>query len=727
VEPNVVTGGSRATFTLVATNEGNVAAEVAPTVVDPEDQSRVVLEPHEPLSLPPGRRAVVEVQVRSTRHWLGPPKPKLLTFDAPGATAPLVATFVQKPRISRLLLSLLGLLLAALVFGAVIRTVINTVSEENAVPPALLDEALRSGNAPGERASQQQLVITGVLVASTGEEALVGVEAELFRADNPTVAVRTAATAADGRYAFSGLDATDYYLRFSGAGYPTLWYPGVESLTEALTLTPTPAADTASTGPPAPANPGGAVAAQGPSSAPPALSFPAEPGTISGTVTADSPTGTRVTVVLASAPSGSPPVVAEAPVSLDGSYTVSGIPTPGRYRVLIQKAGAAVEQREVRLAPGGDATVDVTLRDADGSIAGQVTSRGSALGGVTISATDGLAVLRTVSLTENPIGSFELRGLSVPATYTVTASREGYASQTRAVSLGDEQPVSLSFDLLPAIGAISGQVSVAGFGPTGGVLVTVTGGEVEVTTSTLSQGAVGSFRVEDLPAPGTYTVTFTRADLETQSIQVALDPARGDVDPVLGVVEARGVSVALTSASASVQGVVLDVGGAAVPGATIELTDGKDPRTLVSADEPRGAFGFTNLRPGAYVLRAALPGATPTVQLVNLRPGDLARLEVRLERQAALSGVVLDALGQPLDKATVRLYAADAFPAPASAALQTFTTGPDGRYSFVNVDAPAAFVVAAFRASTEDVPFAIQVVTSQQSTDVPVPPLVVPA
>jgi hypothetical protein len=324
-----------------------------------------------------------------------------------------------------------------------------------------------------------------------------------------------------------------------------------------------------------------------------------------------------------------------------------------------------------------------------------------------------------VSLTEAPAGSFELRGLSIPGTYTVTASRPGFTSETRAVTVGNESAVPLSFDLLPAIGSISGQAGVAGFGPTGGVTVTVTAGDLEVVTTTLSQGAVGTFRVEGLPAPGTYTVTFTRPDLETQTVQVVLDPARG-------VVDAANVAVALTPATAGVQGVILNADGAPVAGAAIELTSGKDPRTTFSANEPPGGFGFSNLPPGAYVLSASLPGSATAVQLVNVRPGDVARVEVRLERQAALVGIALNADGTPLGSATIRLYPADAFPGPASAAVATVTTGADGRFRFVNIEAPAAFVVAGFQAATEDVPFAIQVATSQQSTEVPVPPLVVP-
>ena len=79
----------------------------------------------------------------------------------------------------------------------------------------------------------------------------------------------------------------------------------------------------------------------------------------------------------------------------------------------------------------------------------------------------------------------------------------------------DFAPVALTSDvafaLARATGTIRGTVSLAGVGPLGGVTVTVTGGDVAVTTTTVSQGGdIGTYLVEALPIPATYTISFTR-------------------------------------------------------------------------------------------------------------------------------------------------------------------------------------------------------------------------
>jgi hypothetical protein len=63
--------------------------------------------------------------------------------------------------------------------------------------------------------------------------------------------------------------------------------------------------------------------------------------------------------------------------------------------------------------------------------------------------------------------------------------------------------------------------------------------------------------------------------------------------------------------SASVSGVVLDVSGAAVPGAQVSLThrDGIQVRTLIS--KGNGEFAFTGLPPGSYLVIVTVKGFAP--------------------------------------------------------------------------------------------------------------------
>ena len=67
---------------------------------------------------------------------------------------------------------------------------------------------------------------------------------------------------------------------------------------------------------------------------------------------------------------------------------------------------------------------------------------------------------------------------------------------------------------------------------------------------TQSTGMVGSWTVAGLPLPGTYTVTFTRADLQSQTLVVSLDAAGS---PSTGQ---DGLNVAMRSAYGTVHGTV---------------------------------------------------------------------------------------------------------------------------------------------------------------------------
>src|SRR5829696_2675257 len=113
VDPVFITGGSRADFGLVVVNTGNATIDVVPSGIDPEEKASIGFNPPG-LALPPGHRDVVVAHVEGGRPWLGQPKPPVLTFAvATPEPVEAVATFVQRPRISRWVLSLMGLALVS--------------------------------------------------------------------------------------------------------------------------------------------------------------------------------------------------------------------------------------------------------------------------------------------------------------------------------------------------------------------------------------------------------------------------------------------------------------------------------------------------------------------------------------------------------------------------------------------------------------------------------------
>jgi hypothetical protein len=230
--------------------------------------------------------------------------------------------------------------------------------------------------------------------------------------------------------------------------------------------------------------------------------------------------------------------------------------------------------------------------------------------------------------------------------------------------------------------------------------------------------------------PATYTITFSREGLVSQTRLV-------DLDPLAGRGSAGGIDARMVSSTAIVRGLVRSAGGLPVAGATVQLNDGSETRGLLSANDPLGRFEFADVEPGAYTLTASLPGTSPAVLLVNVIAADIVDLPVNLEPQASLFGrvLVLDpTTGQfvpfgpcpvpptagPPCGAVVRLFDADDFPGLPSQAVAGVATDGNGGYTFPSLPAPDDFVVSVYVGEATD-PLDSVLVQTQPSQAAEVP------
>lgn len=704
IDPVVVTAGKTAVFGVVVTNEGNAPIRATAVGTDPEDTARFVFEPPV-VVVPAGRAEVIRVTASGGRAWFGQPRARGFKLGVEAdRRVEAVATFIQRPRIGRWLLSLLGLLLAAAVFAAVLSRTFNKVVDEATVDNGIIENALAPGAAGGVQVPVNPAGISGVVVSSSSGTGVAGIQADLFVADNTEVPFATAATDGQGTYNFSSLGAGAYKLRFSGAGFDGVWFGGSPTPADAAEIE-------AKLGEVTPLEP---------------FSISARPGSVSGTIEADDPGGAVVTLTVRGQQDPlTPALVAQAESSADGSFLFEEVPSPAVYQMEVSKAGHAVEQRDIVLGPAQALEgIEITLRPGDGVVSGTVSSATGPLGGATVTATDGTTTIETVSLTEGTVGGFVLRNLATPGRYTLTVSREGYADESRSVTLDTAQTVpDFNVTLASAIGSISGRVSVADLGPTGGITVTITGGDVTLETTTVSQGDVGMFEVDQLPIPASYTVTFSRDGLLSQVRLVDLDPHAGRID-------VTGVDATLVLDRAVVRGIVRDVDGQPAARARVELTDGTTVYQFLTADDPPGRFEFGAVAAGAYTLSAELTGTTPVIVLVNVQASDVKDIELRLGAQASLSGRVLrfdpeTSTTGPFEGAVVRLFAPPDFPANRNAALQIVTTDANGNFRFSGLAAPADYIVAVYVSDSAADPLDSALVASQPGEDVPIDPFVV--
>lgn len=706
VDPVVITGGGEATFGLVVTNEGNTTVDAVVSATDPEEKARTVVIPAT-LSLPPGHQEVVQVTVSGDRPWVGSPKVRMLTFAVDSTThVEAIGTFIQKPRIGRWILSLMGLLAAAAVFAVVLSRTFDNVVDEASVDKGLLSEALNKDAGDGQTTPVNPGVATGKVILFNTGEGVAGVKAELYDSGNTKIAIASAATSDGGAYTFGRLAAGKYKIRFSGAGFEDTWYETAPTAADAAEIE---------------VELGKTVELND-------VKLGGRPGVVKGTVQADDLTGiSAMLVVPGTSIQPTDSEVRKVDVSADGTFLFDQVPSPASYELIVSKEGFASETRNVVLGPAQTVdNIDIVLRKGDGLIIGHLVNAQGALGGATIEATDGTAKIATVSLTDGDIGAFALRALTTPQIYTLTISRDGYRTETRTVTLSNAQQFDTgTIALARSTGSIGGTVSQVGGGPIGGVAVSVNVGDKTISTFTASTGAVGSYFIDELPIPATYTITFSADGLVNQ-VRVQ------DLDPANNTAEVAGVDIALGRSTAVVQGLVRGADGAPVAAASVVLSDGTKTRTLVTANDPLGRFTFSTVPAGTYTLTASLPGTSPAVRLVNVIADTDQDLDIPLEAQASATGqVLLLSVGnnntyEPLAGATVRLYRPADFPGAPSTAVATTVTDANGKYTFSALEAPQNFVVAVFQTAVSPDPLDSQLILTQPSTQLSVPTFMIP-
>lgn len=740
LDPQSLAAGKKAEFGLIVANLGNVAIEAVPRVIDPEDEATFTYEP-ERLSLRPGDQDVVRIGVSAKRPWIGQPKVRVLTFQVE-TPEPIEAmgSMVQRARIGRGLITVLGLIAAAAVFGAVLLKTLSGVVEQASLDGKIVEKALEGEGGAGATVSRNPGSISGSAVSGVDGAGLAGLTATLFGDDDGSP-LATSATSDSGAFNFDKLGAGSYRILLSGAGFADSWYAGSTTFDDAtvleldegedcdLSVTPTCSDDGSGDGSGDGGTDGGTGTGSGSGSgagggaAGGGLALTGLPGSVSGRVLADDPTGATATLVVEGvAADDVDAVAATVDVSADGTFSLTDIPTPQRYTLKVDRNGSATALRTIDLGPGEQLEgLEITLDVGAGVITGTVTSAGFPVPGATIEVSDGTTSISTVSLTEGLVGAYTLRDLSVPGTYTLTVTAERFARASQVVTLTDDNPRPIvPLFLTPSVGRIAGQVVDSGGRPLGGVTVRVTGGDVDASSATVSVAGdrLGTFNVTDLPVPGAYTVTFSRPGFIDQVVLAALEPV-GDR------FNATGLNVALRRQAVTVQGTVVDVNGQPAARATVTLTNGTTTRTVRTADSPAGTYSFSNVAPGSYTVTASSEGTRTSLEIINATAGieTLQVDQIRLSQRASIAVTISfdpDSLTGDVSDTEIRLYRAADFPsADPGVAVERRVIGgsipEDGSpitVEFGPIEAPEDYVLAIFSGASSTSEIATQFVSS---------------
>lgn len=607
--PSDITGGKKAKFAVEVTNDGNVPLDLTLTGNDLE---RVLRFQFEPLfvHVEPGETVHAAGVAKGKRPFFGSPIARTMSVLAWGNGLDLTTPgrFVQKPRIPKGVLTFLALAGVVCIWAAVIMLgaglVLGKDPIKKTVPETFLVGITDSGTLTASVAGS----MTGTVTAANGAPIeRITVEAWRVKDDGPSELLGGAATDADGLWELATVKPGTYHLKFTAPGFVDQWYPAAPTEAGAQDVRVRPVQPTENL----------------------MVTMHGKPGSIQGAVVAGESLSLDAAITVNEVVDDVvgkmiPPQVRADP--LTGRFEIPSLPTPGTYQLTIELGGFDPQTTIVELGGGENEVINTLNMSAGvGSVSGTVVGPDGALGGVEVLLSGGGQELAVTTPTDGEIGSWLFADLPTPGTYLITFALEGFGTQTIAIDLEPGQDrLGVVTTLLEGTGRVSGLVVDADDQPLGGVTVAVTGAPEPLTTTTLTTGDVGRYVLTGLPTPGRYTLTFALEGYAPVTVGVTLADGGSD----------DAVDAMLLRSTSSIVGTVT-AGGAPVPGAVVEVTDGREVRSTVTADDPAGGYRFDALPAGRYTLTVRFAGFRTRTVLVEVQRGSTATVDAALEAAAA--------------------------------------------------------------------------------------------
>ncbi len=366
-----------------------------------------------------------------------------------------------------------------------------------------------------------------------------------------------------------------------------------------------------------------------------------------------------------------------------GYWEVDGLSTPSTYLVSATADKLGAQSALVSLGAAATRTVNLALSPGVATLSGTVRGTDSlggfgGLGGLTITATAGETTRTATTTTGDRAGTFVLPDLPVPASYTLTLSGAGYATQTRQIDLTSAGLSPLDITMTSSGGSVQGTVTEpdgTGIAAAGLVLDGPAG-----TYKTMSASdATGTFRFSGI-APGQYVLTAVVFAHDPASTQVTVTSGgSATADLVLTPTPGGGLT-----ATSHIRGGVRDAstgGQITCPyklttetcdvTVTGKITDAAGVTTthVVVNPDPDNDYRWpdntvSGLLPGLYRLTIEAPGYEPGHVNVTVPMGqEVEATTVALEQSPSIIGTVQAHIGTvPTDTCVIAVDAGAALP-----------------------------------------------------------------
>ena len=652
--PRIARGKRNGRFVLDVVNAGNLrlAAHLDAVNVDRAMELRFS---QQAMVLEPGGRAAVMLSVHGPRMVVGSELDRPLEVHLTGERLDLgpdtvedreappigdtsVLTFRQRPLVPRGMMT--ALILAGIVgmwAGAFLLGISKVFTSEpltkqapasffvltklsqngtvstgyDAATAAPLGALPKNGQLPAGEGAQ----ISGTVIAASDHQPVGRILVQAIRISNGTpIVVSSAGSQADGTYSLAGLFPTSYYLKFSAEGFRTIWYPASPTLK------------------------GAAIVATDPQ-----ITVPVKPVTITGEVASiagsidpgDALTHVVTTVTARSLLGGSPSAAAAVTHTDAGNrYTLRNLPAPGSYEVTFTAKGYE-SSAIVDSVTGGEQRLEaaVVLSAGEGEISGFVRDVHGEVGGATVSAVVNGTTIKVITPTSGRVGFYTLSHLPTPATYVVNFSAPGHGTVARIVDLGAGDLAfkpNFNTTLVEGTGSVTGSVTDLKGTGLGNVTITVGGvssaqAVAAPSTRTLSAGTTGTFAVNGLAAPGSYTLTAQLDGYRSATVPFEL---KGDQPP-------PKITIHLSRGGGDLQGHITGkCPQQYCAGATVTATDGLHVYTTAASapggNLPSGGYLFTGLPAGTYSITASLDGMKQQTAIVTVREERTTKQSLRL-------------------------------------------------------------------------------------------------
>ncbi len=597
LRPTIVTGGAEAVVEATITNTGNSPATITIEAIEPTRAVDCTVDPSS-IVLSPASPAILPITLRGPRPWFGQPAVRQvhITAQVDDLVVERIATFNQKPRIPRGLLTALMLAGIILLWAFIFLWVINEM--RNSEPVAKATGTYLIGGPANIPLAAIAATFEGTVTAETTGEGLprITVEAVRVTADGEPISAASAATNDDGTYAIPSLVPGDYAIRFSAEGFEPVRYVD-EDGNDLIPVGPTEVLE-------------GVDAV-----------LVGELGRITGQIALPAgseqiPLGVTARMVVEQSTGEVSDEPAASQITTDGSINLEGLPTPATYVVSVGGEGFATQTFEQTVGGGQSSVINtVNLAAAAGMVEGYVVDgNGTRLGGVQVTARTGTTELKAVTPTTGDVGHFVFVDLATPETYVLTFQAAGFSSETKSLQLEPGRSATVSATLVGGSGTVTGSAMSPTGTPLGGITVKVTGeafsGQTTTLTTSGTGGAAGSFTIAGLPVPGSYTITFSGTGVQNETLGAGFLAA--------GVQDLGNVT--LLPLTAQVGGTVRS-GGTGLGEVTVTLTDGELSQVTTSATNPAGQYSFANVPAGAYTVTFARTGYRTQVLLVQVAAG----------------------------------------------------------------------------------------------------------